>query len=210
MPELLQQYWILAVLALLIGVLVAWWIFHASRRTKVELEDKPQDGGTAKRNQALIDAQPAAAAAGPITAAANSDAVAAASADADAEAGAAVPAREAIRKMADVTPEQSAEAETETEVQAQSPATRTDNPIASSNDDLRRIKGVGPKLVTILSDHGVTSFAQIAAWTDADIDRIDAELGRFQGRIRRDDWVAQARFLKSDDIAGYEERFGKV
>lgn len=204
MPELLQEYWLLAVIALLVGVLVAWWIFHASRRTKVELEDKADDSGAAKRNQALIDAQPAAAAPGPVTAAANSDRIAAAPAEADAEAGAAIPAREAIRKMADVTPEKSAKSE------ATSPAAETDTAQASSGDDLRRIKGVGPKLVTILADHDIKSFAQIAAWDDADIDRIDAQLGRFQGRIRRDDWVEQARLLQADDISGYEERFGKV
>jgi len=203
MPELLQEYWMLVLAALLIGIVVAWWVFHASRRTKVELEDKPEEGA-AKRNQALIDAPPAATAPGPLSAAANSDRVAAAPAIADAEAGAAVPAREAIHKMADVAPKQPAETE------AAPTPTKAATSGGTSSDDLRRIKGVGPKLVSILAEHGVTSFAQIAAWDDADIDRIDAELGRFQGRIRRDDWVAQARLLQADDISGYEERFGKV
>lgn len=81
---------------------------------------------------------------------------------------------------------------------------------ATKGDDLRRIKGLGPKLVTLLAEHGVTSFAQIAAWDDADIDRIDARLGRFQGRIRRDDWVAQARLLAAEDTAGYEAKFGNL
>ena len=213
----------LVLAALVIGVLVAWWIFHASRRTSVELEDSEAEAGAAKRNQALIDSPPAAmkgdldkvaadnltrdfeenqaaksaASPGAVSAAANTDSIAAASADADAEAGAAVPAREAIRKMEDVSPQAS-------------PETLSAAPAASQSDDLRRIKGVGPKLVTLLSDQGVTSFAQIAAWDDADIDRIDTQLGRFQGRIRRDDWVSQARLLAADDIAGYEERFGKV
>ncbi len=69
-------------------------------------------------------------------------------------------------------------------------------PIAAmlhGSDDLTRIKGLGPKLAEQLHALGVTSFAQIAAWDEADIDRIDAQLGRFQGRIRRDDWPAQAR-----------------
>ena len=56
----------------------------------------------------------------------------------------------------------------------------------------------------------MTSFAQIAAWDDAEIDRVDAQLGRFQGRIRRDDWPAQARFLAAGDLAGYEGKFGKL
>lgn len=196
MPELLAEYWYLILAALLIGVLVAWWIFNATRTTKVEIESKDEAETGAKRNQALIDAPPAvmkdapSSAPGPVSVAANADAVAAAPADADAEAGAAVPAREAIREMAEAPPAPAA-------------------PTASEGDDLRRIKGVGPKLVTMLNGLGVTSFAQIAAWDDAEIDRIDAELGRFQGRIRRDDWVAQAKLLAADDIAGYEARFGK-
>ena len=84
-------------------------------------------------------------------------------------------------------------------------------PPASGNaDDLTRIKGVGPKLADLLASLGVHSFAQIADWTDADIDRIDAQLGRFEGRIRRDSWVEQATLLARDDTAAYEARFGRL
>ncbi len=81
---------------------------------------------------------------------------------------------------------------------------------AVSADDLRRIKGIGPKLEDLLNSLGVTSYAQIAAWDDAEIDRIDAQLGAFQGRVRRDDWPAQARLLAAGDKAGFEQRFGKL
>jgi predicted flap endonuclease-1-like 5' DNA nuclease len=77
-------------------------------------------------------------------------------------------------------------------------------------DDLKRIKGVGPKLEALLKSLGVTRYAQIAAWDDAEIERIDARLGAFQGRIRRDDWPAQARFLAANDMAGFEQRFGRL
>ncbi|TIX50616.1 hypothetical protein E5222_10180 [Alteraurantiacibacter aquimixticola] len=60
-----------------------------------------------------------------------------------------------------------------------------------------------------LAEMGVTSFAQIAAWDDAEIDRVDAQLGRFQGRIRRDNWVEQARLLAAGDRAAYESQFGR-
>jgi predicted flap endonuclease-1-like 5' DNA nuclease len=76
-------------------------------------------------------------------------------------------------------------------------------------DDLARIKGVGPKLVALLGELGVTSFAQIAAWTDEDVSRIDAQLGRFAGRITRDQWVEQAKLLAARDEAGFAERFGR-
>ncbi|HEX7711783.1 MAG TPA: hypothetical protein VF418_12700 [Sphingomonadaceae bacterium] len=81
---------------------------------------------------------------------------------------------------------------------------------AAGGDDLTRIKGLGPKLAALLHSLGVTSFAQIAAWSDVDIDRIDAQLGTFAGRIRRDNWVEQAKFLAADDMAGFEGRFGKL
>lgn len=80
----------------------------------------------------------------------------------------------------------------------------------SDGDDLTRLKGVGPKLAEQLRALGVTRFAQIAAWDDREIDRIDAQLGRFQGRIRRDNWRDQARMLAAGDTAAYEARFGKL
>lgn len=82
--------------------------------------------------------------------------------------------------------------------------------MAEGSDDLTRMKGLGPKLRDRLAELGVTRFDQIAAWDDADIDRIDGELGRFAGRTRRDDWVEQAAFLAADDRIGYEARFGAL
>jgi len=80
----------------------------------------------------------------------------------------------------------------------------------ASPDDLRQLKGVGPKLVTLLNELGVKRFDQIAAWGPAEIDTIDAQLGTFKGRITRDNWVEQAGFLAKGDIAGFEAKFGKL
>ncbi|PKP95696.1 MAG: hypothetical protein CVT75_00720 [Alphaproteobacteria bacterium HGW-Alphaproteobacteria-14] len=82
-------------------------------------------------------------------------------------------------------------------------------PVPAAADDLTRIKGLGPKLVTLLGELGVTSYAQIAAWSDADVERIDAELGRFKGRITRDQWVAQAKLLTAGDEAAFADTFGR-
>ena len=82
-------------------------------------------------------------------------------------------------------------------------------PAATGGDDLSRIKGVGQKLVALLHSLGVTRFDQIAGWTDADIARIDAQLGNFSGRIERDSWVEQAGYLARGDSAGFESRFGR-
>ena len=75
-------------------------------------------------------------------------------------------------------------------------------------DDLTRIKGLGPRLAALLGELGISHFQQIADWDEADIDRIDAKLGRFEGRIRRDNWVEQAKLLAADDTATFDMKFG--
>jgi predicted flap endonuclease-1-like 5' DNA nuclease len=77
-------------------------------------------------------------------------------------------------------------------------------------DNLQLLKGVGPKLAVLLSGLGVTSFRQIADWTDADIARIDPQLGAFQGRIARDNIVDQAGYLARGDKAGFEAKYGAL
>ena len=77
-------------------------------------------------------------------------------------------------------------------------------------DDLTRIKGLGPKIAALLRGLGITRFDQIASWSEADIARIDPQLGTFQGRISRDNWIEQARYLSAGDVAGFEARFGTV
>ena len=61
-------------------------------------------------------------------------------------------------------------------------------------DDLKQLSGVGPALEKKLNAAGVTSFAQIAAWTKADVADMDEKLS-FKGRIEREGWIAQAKKL---------------
>jgi large subunit ribosomal protein L21 len=65
---------------------------------------------------------------------------------------------------------------------------------AAASDDLKQLSGVGPALEKKLLEAGVTSFAQIAAWTEADIAEFDEKLS-FKGRIEREGWVEQAKEL---------------
>lgn len=58
-------------------------------------------------------------------------------------------------------------------------------------DNLTKISGVGPVIVKKLHALGVTTFAQIAAWTPEDIAEMDDKLN-FKGRIDRDEWLKQA------------------
>lgn len=180
MMEMIEANWLLLVIALLIGVAVAWFVFAGTRRTRVEIDrrDALDEGASpAARNQALIDAPPVAAK---------------------------EPLPPAVPPGLAGTGTAVAAAVEEQQIRAAHEAP-TDTGAA---DDLTRIKGLGPKLAATLADLGVTRFDQIAAWTDADIDRVDAQLGRFQGRIRRDGWVEQAGYLANDDIEGFRARFG--
>ncbi len=67
-------------------------------------------------------------------------------------------------------------------------------PPPEAPDDLERIRGVGPVLRQRLNKLGITTFAQIAAFTEADLARLDEVLD-FKGRIAREGWVEQAKAL---------------
>ena len=77
-----------------------------------------------------------------------------------------------------------------------------DAPRDGKADDLKRIGGVGPRMEETLNELGIYHFDQIAAWRDAEIDWVDSRVS-FSGRIRRDNWVEQARIL----AAGGETEF---
>lgn len=65
---------------------------------------------------------------------------------------------------------------------------------SASDGDLAQLSGVGKVMVEKLQAAGITSLSQIAAWSEEDVARIDAEL-ELKGRIQRDDWVGQAKQL---------------
>lgn len=159
----------LILLGLALLVVAVWLLTRRNRKAKVVEDgsapalarDVLDEGAEkARRNQALIDAAPA-----------------------------------AVKVMAEPVP---------VPIPMPAPA-----PAPAAADDLTRIKGLGPKLVTLLGEVGITSYAQIAAWSDADVERIDAELGRFKGRITRDQWIEQAKLLAAGDEAAFTDKFGR-
>ncbi len=78
---------------------------------------------------------------------------------------------------------------------AAAPASVAAAPAAdAASDDLTKLSGVGPKLAEKLAAAGVSSFAQIAAWTDEDVAAFDEKLS-FKGRIEREGWIEQAKTL---------------
>ena len=76
---------------------------------------------------------------------------------------------------------------------------------AGGADDLKMIKGVGPKLEIMLNDLGFYHFDQIAAWSAAEVAWVNDNLAGFKGRVSRDNWVEQASKLAT----GQETEFSK-
>lgn len=77
-------------------------------------------------------------------------------------------------------------------------------------DELTRIKGLGPKAQAVLNGIGIHRYAQLADLDPAQAAEVDARLGAFKGRIFRDRWIDQARYLENGDTAGFEGEFGKL
>src|SRR5690349_24490335 len=77
-------------------------------------------------------------------------------------------------------------------------------------DDLRMLKGVGPKLAAQLNEFGITRFDQLAGLTETEVALLDKRMGAFEGRIARDRLVEQACYLERGDKDGFEAKFGKL
>ncbi|MFT6647304.1 NADH-quinone oxidoreductase subunit E [Pseudophaeobacter arcticus] len=75
-------------------------------------------------------------------------------------------------------------------------------------DDLKLLKGVGPKLEQTLNDLGFFHFDQIAAWSEAEVAWVDSRL-KFKGRIERDGWIAQAAKLAVGDVTEFAKKAKK-
>ena len=173
-------------LALLALLLAAGWLLSRARRGtgKRSISADVLDDGAAPalRNQALIDAPSAVEAAAVSPAEMGSSAVETGSSPVEAGSSAAEPA----------------------------PRTATALIAAADGDDLSRIKGLGPKLQALLPSLGLSTYAAIAALSEADLAALDPKLGAFAGRPARDKWVDQAKYLAAGDVAGFEAAFGKV
>jgi len=78
-------------------------------------------------------------------------------------------------------------------------------PKGGKADDLKQIKGVGPKLEKLCNELGFYHFDQIAGWGADEVTWVDQNLKGFKGRVSRDNWVEQAKVL----AAGGETEFSK-
>ncbi len=74
----------------------------------------------------------------------------------------------------------------------------TDGPTDGAPDDLKRIKGIGPKFERDLNSKGIYYFRQIAAWAANDVKMVEDLIDSIPGRIGRDEWIKQAKALAKE------------
>jgi predicted flap endonuclease-1-like 5' DNA nuclease len=60
-------------------------------------------------------------------------------------------------------------------------------------DDLKKINGIGPAFAHTLNKMGTRTFIQIARWKPEDIQKIAKKLDTDPERIKRDNWIADAK-----------------
>jgi large subunit ribosomal protein L21 len=65
----------------------------------------------------------------------------------------------------------------------------------AGNDDLTQLDGVGPAFAKKLNEAGVTSFAQIAAWTEADLDSLNETVSGLKAKAEANNWIEAAKSL---------------
>ena len=82
-------------------------------------------------------------------------------------------------------------------------------PRKAGADDLKMIKGVGPKLEKLLNTLGFYHFDQIAKWSAEELSWVDENLEGFKGRASRDEWVSQANTLAKGEITEFSSRVSK-
>ncbi|MEP5761219.1 MAG: hypothetical protein ABJ327_18255 [Litoreibacter sp.] len=202
---LLTEIWVLLALAALIGLLAGWIIW--GRRSEVNI-----DTGDADRLRADLDACRAKHAEkdteirGLQAKLAAIPAVQAAPVTAPASAPA--PVVEATPEpAAEVTPDErdfDGDGVIEGKDEGEKPMTLSE-PRDGGADDLKKIKGVGPKMEKMCNSLGFWHFDQIANWTEAEVAWVNANLEGFSGRVTRDKWVEQAALLAT----GGETEFSK-
>jgi large subunit ribosomal protein L21 len=65
----------------------------------------------------------------------------------------------------------------------------------AGNDDLTKLDGLGPAFAKKLNEAGVTSFAQVAAWTEADLDSLNETISGLKAKAEANNWIEAAKSL---------------
>lgn len=118
-------------------------------------------------------------------------------------------------EVADASPEQAADSSKPPAKKSEAPSSASDGrpsaldgPRDGKKDNLKHIKGVGPKIETTLNELGIYHFDQIAGWDRKTINWVDNHLS-FKGRIDREKWVTQAKSLAKGEDTEFSKRVAK-
>ncbi|KEJ89420.1 NADH-quinone oxidoreductase subunit E [Sulfitobacter donghicola] len=82
-------------------------------------------------------------------------------------------------------------------------------PRKAGADDLKLIKGIGPKLEQTVNSLGFFHFDQIAKWGQDELAWVDQNLEGFKGRASRDGWVEQAEKLARGEETEFSAKASK-
>ncbi len=82
-------------------------------------------------------------------------------------------------------------------------------PRKAGADDLKLIKGIGPKIEKLLNDMGFFHFDQIAKWGQDELAWVDQNLEGFKGRASRDGWLDQASRLARGESTEFSAKANK-
>lgn len=61
-------------------------------------------------------------------------------------------------------------------------------------DDLKKIEGIDAATEELLNENGVSTYAQIAKWTQVHVEKVDGLVGK-PGRVSEQNWIEQAQIL---------------
>jgi NADH-quinone oxidoreductase subunit E len=115
-------------------------------------------------------------------------------------------------KTGAIAPDQKTRVKAESGAPAAGPGSRPEAlnaPRGTGADDLKRIKGVGPKLEAMLHGMGFYHYDQIAGWGADEVAWVDQNLQGFKGRVSRDNWVDQAQQLARGEATEFAKRADK-
>ncbi len=85
----------------------------------------------------------------------------------------------------------------------------TDGPTDGTPDDLKLIKGIGPKFEGDLNAKGIYYFRQIANWKASDVTMVEGVIDSIPGRIKRDEWVKQAKGMSGKSVSAKKSKTAK-
>ena len=97
--------------------------------------------------------------------------------------------------VSDISKEDDENVDTSDQTNALLSSLGTFDPSTQKADDLKRIKGIGPKMEEVLNSIGIYTFLQVSRMTKNEYDLLDSITGSFPGRAERDDWAGQAKNL---------------